>query len=376
LEILTAIYSGASIIYMLFGFFILLFLRQHKHGAGEEQPHISVIVACRNEAAHLAQCLDSLAQLDYSKELLEIILVDDQSQDHSSDIIQDYCQRNAHFTSLLITQKTKPGKAGAVLEGIAASHGEIICITDADCVVPRTWIQGLLEGFGEKVGMVGGYTLLDNKHEHAKLFHKIQSCDHLYLLGVAGALSALNVPASWLGNNLAFRRSVYDEVGGYQHLNDSLVEDFALIKAIDSQTDWQINFTANLKSTIVSKPVNRIVEFYNQRKRWASGISQTRIAGITVMAAAFLTHILQIFSFFVLPFSQWFIFFSIVICVDFLLLWRSAALVNRKDLLRYFWAFELYYYLYSVLLPVFSLFDRKINWKGRDYEPRHFRVSE
>ena len=61
---------------------------------------VSVILPCRNEAQHIARCLDSLLANDYDKELLEIIVVDGMSEDGTRGMVEDYAQRYPYIKLL------------------------------------------------------------------------------------------------------------------------------------------------------------------------------------------------------------------------------------------------------------------------------------
>ncbi len=357
--VLLASYIGLAV-------FVLLHIRPEQT-ATDFTPGVSVIVACRNEASHLVSTLNSLVQLDYPQEKLEIIIINDDSRDNTNEIISSFTKKYAHIKSIHLASrdKNKPGKAGALQAGIAHSQGEFFFITDADCIVPPQWIKSLLPMFGNDTGITGGFTLLNS--DSLSRFGKIQSCDWLYLSSVALATAKAGKPASWFGNNLAIRRQAYMDVGGYETLCDSLVEDFSLIKEVDQQTSWRIRFTVSKDSTVSSHPAEPLGRYYNQRKRWAKGITQVRMLGLWIMMTAFLIHLFIVLSFMwfnpLIPIST---FFALSV-MDFLILRKAARITGCSGILTNFPLFEIYYFLYSILLPFFVAIDRKITWKDNDY---------
>ena len=265
------------------------------------QPYVSVIIAARNEEKYLANCLASLQNLDYPLKKLEIVVVNDASTDQTADIIARFSNRLKHLKTVMLKQgeKEKPAKAGALLAGIDESQGEILIFTDADCRVPATWIRDLLAGFRDNVGIVGGYTLLFPSCKN--LFERLQALDWHYLLSIAGAASQLNKPITWVGNNMAVRRSAYEQVGGYRAIRDSLVEDFALIDAIEKQTEWQCRFYASPYSIVRTHPATSWRRLYEQRKRWSLGIVGARPFGWWIMTSGFLLHFFILLSFVFCP---------------------------------------------------------------------------
>lgn len=116
-------------------------------------PKVSVIVPVYNGEKTLSLCLDSLMSLDYPKEQLEIIVVENNSTDASPNIIKKYPVK-------YIFEKKK-GTAIAKNIGIKVSAGELIAFTDQDCIVDKAWIKNMVESFKNdfKIGACGGKTL-------------------------------------------------------------------------------------------------------------------------------------------------------------------------------------------------------------------------
>ncbi|MBS7647358.1 MAG: glycosyltransferase [Candidatus Bathyarchaeia archaeon] len=115
-------------------------------------PKVSVIIPVKNGAAKIKDLLDSLMQVDYDKDKLEIIVVDGDSTDGTKEIVSKYPVR-------LLVEK-KPGVNTARNTGIKNSTGEIIAFTDHDCVVPKDWIKKIVENLQDsEVGCVGGQIL-------------------------------------------------------------------------------------------------------------------------------------------------------------------------------------------------------------------------
>ena len=90
------------------------------------QPFVTIIIPCRNEEKYIAQCLDSLLENDYDKELIEIFVVDGMSQDLSQSIVSSYIGKFSFIKLLNNPLKTFPS---AVNIGIKASKGSLISCT-------------------------------------------------------------------------------------------------------------------------------------------------------------------------------------------------------------------------------------------------------
>lgn len=110
------------------------------------KPKVNIVVCVYNGEKTLPACLDSLLALDFSKEDLEIVIVDNNSTDATKDIINRYPVKYVF--------EPKRGRACARNRGIKESQGEIIAFTDADCCVDKNWLKNLLSGFSNNV--IGG----------------------------------------------------------------------------------------------------------------------------------------------------------------------------------------------------------------------------
>lgn len=117
------------------------------------EPMVSIIIPVRNEAGLLKNCLESIANLDYPKDRIEVIIADGMSTD---DTVNTAKQLGAR---VVLNEKkiVSPGRNVA----FKLAKGEIIAFTDADCIVDRSWIRNSLKYFerDEKVGCVGGPNL-------------------------------------------------------------------------------------------------------------------------------------------------------------------------------------------------------------------------
>jgi len=369
--------SGVMILFcgLYVGFAILLLLSFYATPQAKErqewEPTVCIIIAARDEARTLPACLQSLIELDYPHDKLQILIVNDHSQDHTGHIIESFAAGKdfIRHIDLLPRDKAMPGKAGAVLAGIEKSRGEIIFLTDADCQVPRTWIRALLNEFAPETGLVGGFTLLHKRHHPESWLGKTQSLDWLFLLTIAAISARLGKPLSWMGNNMAFRRTAYDEIGGYRALGDSLIEDFVLIHALARKTSWRITFQCHPDSTIHSQPVASLQSLYQQRKRWGLGIRMVRPFGKALMVSSFIAH-LSVLAGLLLDCQCGAVGLAAMMGVDLLICWHGARRLNRPDLLWQFFGFEVFYFAYSVFLPLALLLSSRVAWKNQVYTTR------
>lgn len=329
-----------------------------------ELPSASVIVAARNEEDVILQCLNSLNDLIYPDNKLEIIIVDDNSTDTTYSAVENYIQGKERFKLVkAVESKTGlKGKANAISTGINAASGEIILTTDADCSVHKDWAMTMASYFTGNTGLVCGYT----KQAENTFFSAMQSYDFIYLLKVAAGTMNLNKPLSCIGNNMSYRKDIYNSIGGYEALPFSVTEDFSLLNAFNKLGKYKIIYPMDEKALIVSKPCSNIRELIRQKKRWGIGGLDSDIAGFAVMASAFLMHLMIILSPFLFS-----IYSAAIILIKFLIDWNFLRSAFKKLNIKFdvikFTVFEIYFILYVFLLPIIIITNPKIKWKDRVY---------
>lgn len=238
-------------------------------------PSVSVIVAARNEEQHLPGLLKCLLNQDYSD--YEVIIVDDQSTDDTAGIIRSRQSTHSYLKLISLTapHPSMPAKKNALAEGIRASHGEILLFTDADCLPPPTWISRMIAGFEEEVGLVAGYSPYDPpsfgisaRSAWQKWFFSFIRYEEFKMsLWAAGSIG---IRRGWLctGRNLAYRRKVWDEVGGFEHIKHSISgDDDLFLQLVRRRTAWQIRYVASSESHVPTKPSESLPDFIHQRTR-------------------------------------------------------------------------------------------------------------
>ncbi|HEX2977255.1 MAG TPA: glycosyltransferase, partial [Bacteroidales bacterium] len=111
-----------------------------------EVPFVSVLIAARNEASEIGTCIECFKHQRYPKDRFEVIIINDQSTDATSDIIKEQIKSASINLRQLFTSGAG-GKKEAIYEGLLNAKGSIILTTDADCRVPETWIADFTEKF-------------------------------------------------------------------------------------------------------------------------------------------------------------------------------------------------------------------------------------
>ena len=330
------------------------------------RPSVTIIVAARNVEHNIRRCIESILQLSYPAELLEIVIVDDRSTDRTAEIVRDCVGQSNHMRLLTATQGTNNlrGKANAVAQGIEASRGDILLFTDADCTVPLHWVEEMVKYYSDpSVGVVAGFTVLRNH----RLFEAIQTLDWLILFSVAAAVVRLGYPVTAVGNNLSVRRAAYDQTGGYPKIPFSVTEDYALFHAITRHTNYRACFPLDASSLVDSQPCKTLGELYQQKKRWFTGGRGMDAKSLTLFAVPFCMNAALLLSLISTPWEVILIAATAKMCVDLFLASSSLVSFGQWRLVKHFVAFEIYYTLYVLVFPIIVLFAKKVIWKERRF---------
>lgn len=170
-----------------------------------EYPSLSIIVPVLNMDKTIRETMNSLVELDYPKDNLEIIIVDGNSIDNTREIVKEY--------SVMIVDQEGKGLNAARNTGIKYSTGDIVAYTDGDCIVPDDWAKKIAYNFDDPViGFVGGTiegydrrSILSNYIDES-LF---QATPGFRIRIETTDLRLLQLPA---GANMAFRRKALARV--------------------------------------------------------------------------------------------------------------------------------------------------------------------
>ena len=291
--------------FLIFLFHYLLFLQQIfrglsnlKHTDNQSIPHefVSIIIPFRNEKENILANLKSIESQLYPVEKFEVIYVDDFSEDNSVELLKKNVRRN-NISVLSVPNdfSINAHKKRAVRYGIENAKGNIIVTTDADCVHNEEWLKSLMQSFDSVTGFVSGPVEFETDNS---LFSEFQKLEFAGLVLCGAGLIGAGHPTICNAANIAYRKKVFDEVGGFNdQMNLSSGDDELLMQKIFRDSDFKVKFCID-KKTIVKTSANKTLsDFYQQRKRWAS-------KGLFYNDKSLVLKLILIYSFYVGLISQ------------------------------------------------------------------------
>jgi cellulose synthase/poly-beta-1,6-N-acetylglucosamine synthase-like glycosyltransferase len=324
-------------------------------------------VAGRNEALNIVRCIESLSRIKYPEDLLEIILVNDNSTDNTFELMKE-SSKNFSFFKVINSAKNSAGnlkgKANAIDTAISQCTGDIIVSTDADCEVSPDWVKESVKYFSGNTAMVCGFTLIKCGDS---LFSKMQSIDWIYLLALASSSSGLKLILSCIGNNLAFTKSSYNDIGGYSAVGFSVTEDLALMRKINSYKKYQIKYPVDKDCIVETLACSDLAELFSQKRRWFRGGIGINFLGYIIGAELYAMNFLLIFGYLFMSFQAYLILIIIKTISEMILISGIIKRFKLGYLYKYYPLFCIYFALYGMTLPFTFLSGTKIKWKGQKF---------
>ncbi len=369
INILLNVSIGICCAYILILLVYITFLSGLKHQGFiplNSYPSISILVAARNEANNILDCLQSLNHLEYEDGKIEILIGNDQSTDYTQMLVDNFIKDKPKFKLINLNGSEFPqtkGKARVLAVLAEQAKGDYFLITDADIVVGPLWAKGMTSMMiNTDSDMCGGTT---NIHAHS-LFEKFQQVDWLYFMGILHTFSSLGKSLTVVGNNMGISKKAYLQTGGYGKIPFSITEDYALFEAV-KKCGFKVSQKLNLETMVYSKPIDTIKSVLKQRKRWLTGGWSLPIY----------YHIM------IFIFGAWYVALPILLFFN----WKLALLfLVIKDCLQLFQLltinkhlhikvehpvavlfYEIYLFLMIPLTSVYFLLPTKNTWKGRKY---------
>ncbi|HLG02317.1 MAG TPA: glycosyltransferase [Bacteroidia bacterium] len=228
---------------------------------------ISVVVPVRNEAENIRVCLESLLAQEYPVTQFEIILVDDHSTDRTLSIVKELNNGHSHLR-ILENAIGEEGKKNAITAAVKVARGEVIATTDGDCLVPRTWLRAISNAFSdEKKIFAAGPVVYQEKKS---FFRHFLQAEQLSLQMISAGAIQLEVPLMCSGANMAYRKSFFNETGGYENDSYASGDDMLLLQKAANFNRKEISFLPVKDSLIITHAAGTPRDAIRQRGRWLS----------------------------------------------------------------------------------------------------------
>lgn len=281
MSLVLIIFQGCLAVYFLTLLWFLLGLFRSEPPRTDDQPTVSVIVAARNGDPHLSRLLARLLDQDYPAPKLEIIIVDDGLSVRSRSALDEAASKDQRLrvVNSVAGDQLLAHKKRALDAGIRHSRGDVLLFTDVDCRMGPAWVRGMASYFTADIDYVVGWSQvaagLSGEDEQEltkpasplKVFERL---DFAMLMLAARGGTMMGTPWASSGQNQAYRRSVYEQAGGFRSLARRLQGDDSLfLQVARRRAKARVTFATDSDCGVVTDPAESLEQLIYQRIRWA-----------------------------------------------------------------------------------------------------------
>ncbi len=237
-----------------------------------EWPRVTVQLPIYNERYVIERLVDTVAQFDYPRELLDIQVLDD-STDETQEVARNCVERYQQLglpISYIHRDNREGFKAGALQEGLKVARGEHIAIFDADFIPPADFLRNTVPYFADaKLAMVQTrWSYINRNYSKLTEVEAVLLDGHFVIEHSARYRSGLFF--NFNGTAGIWRRAAIEDAGGWQH--DTLTEDTDLSYRAQLR-GWQFIYLPDIECP--SELPVEMNAFKSQQARWAKGLMQT-----------------------------------------------------------------------------------------------------
>lgn len=328
---------------------------------------VSVLIAARNEEKNIERLLQSLERQTFPKELFEVVIVDDHSEDDTIKIIERFRENNKDINIKLLEAEDK-GKKLAISQALHNADNEYIIVTDADCELNPQWIDSIVACYQKsRAKMILAPVLLSPAEN---LFEKMQVLEHLSLIASTAGSASIGFPVMCNGANMGYERDAALEVEKQRHDFDIPSGDdmFLLEQFVKNYGAKNVKFLLNKSAIVKTKTCKTIKEFFRQRRRWVSKTKAYTSWKIILTAMIVFLFNLSIISLFISAFfipalwSLYILFTLLKFFIDFPILKNITNFMNQRNLMKWMLPLEFIYPFYVVFTALSGMF-LNVKWK-------------
>ena len=377
--IFTGLFGLASVLVTLYAAIIFRYrqwfnkLRPVPLEKTRNNTRFSVIIPARNEQDNITGCIESIMENGYPENCLEIIVIDDHSSDDTSLLVKELQQKHANLKLISLSEKV-PGKLNsykkkAIEIAIEEARHEWIVTTDADCFVHPEWLWSI-NGFinSKPVCFVAAPVKYKDEDTFVSIF---QSLDFISLQGITAASVSAGFHSMCNGANIAYRKDVFLEVGGFKGVDKiASGDDMLLMGKIMKKYPRQVGYLFNQHAIVSTAPMKSWRDFFNQRIRWAS--KATYYKDNRIFLVLLLVYMLNLILL-LLPigffwagwlWKGWLLALALKSISEFLFLMPVATFFGEKKLMKWFFLMQPVHIIYIVVAGWLGRFG-SYHWKGR-----------
>ncbi len=235
-------------------------LRREKSRLESDFPKVAVVVPCYNEESTIRGTVQSLLNLEYPTEKLEIVLVNDGSKDGTAAVMDEF-QGHPQIT---VIHKENGGKHTGLNLGIERTDATFIGCLDADSFVHPGALKEVLAHFDDP--KVAAVTASMTVHEPQNILQRMQYAEYLAGVALRHIFASVNGLYVTPGPFSFYRKEVFQHVGGFRYAHQT--EDMEMAMRLQH---YGYKIENAPRAQVFTKAPNTVWGLVKQRTRWTSG---------------------------------------------------------------------------------------------------------
>ena len=276
---------------------------------------ISIIMPCYNEAENIGEAIEALMKLDYPKNMLEIIIIDDKSTDNSVEAIKKYSEKYKNV-KLIVNKKNSGGAAEPTNIGIKAAKYNYIAVADSDSAPEPDSLKKMI-GFLQKEKEVAAVTCSIVSKKPKTFIQKLQAIEYVVIGFGRKLLDLVDAVYVTPGPFSLYKKEVLIKVGLFDTKN--LTQDIEIVWRLLSH-----GYKARmcLAAKVYTTTPEKFKAWWKQRVRWNIGGTQTLIKYKKLLFKK------GMLGAFIIPFFSFSLFLGVFGLGLFVYLWTRRLLIS------------------------------------------------
>lgn len=259
--------AGAFLCVWIVAFVGVLRVNRRSPGFSSDAPPVSVVVAARNEAPNVPRLVEALKRQEYPDDKLEIIFVDDRSEDETAAIYERETRGDRRFRLLRAVDKRLPAKKGALQLGVEAASHDLILITDGDAAPSAGWARAMA---GElDAGADVAFCAVAN-FRASGLPNAFARYERFRVSFLTFAAAGWGAPYSAVGSGFGYRRAAYETIGGYEAIAETLSGDDDLFLREAARRGLRATATTDPHALVRAEAPTTWRDYFRQKARHTS----------------------------------------------------------------------------------------------------------
>lgn len=375
----------ATIIFIIYTLFIALaavgfiFYKNAISATSTAINGFSIIIPARNEAENIHACLQSIIR-NRPNCPYEILVIDDYSEDQTAIIVEQFFTEYPIGKLIRLSEYLEAENAinsykkKAIEIAISESQYEWIVQTDADCIVPETWLNSIeSKATNPHIHFIAApvdFLPLKGGLEK-RLLYWFQSIDFLTMQGITVATHYFQIGQMCNGANLAYRKSSFYTIDGFKNIDGiASGDDMLLLHKFTAVFPEGIAFLKTKEAIVKTLAQPSFTSFLNQRIRWSSKADSYKDKRLTYMLAVvylfnlsvLIIFILGIYNINYLHLALYLLVGKII--VEYLLVIPASVFYKKENQLLVFPILQPLHILYIISAGFLGKFG-KYQWKNR-----------